>query len=431
MKRWYVLISISFILTCILFLYSKENSRLSTGDKELDTIYSKQEIQEDRNQMIKLLEDVHPIFLDDVPEEYYKAKEKYIEETNHKMSLGEFQLATSRYTSSIDDGHTGIGWIGAKFLDVNWKFIDGNLVILDKDNKPTSKIVTSIGDIEIENILKEIDKTFSKENYVDEYMLYSNLSKERLILNSMGVDTTQMIMLGIKENDKIYKMEVKFEETQILEGSDDFEIFAKNIDEDIIYVKLGICDINNDLKEVIKYIESNLKTTKYIIIDVRDNPGGNSYANEIIFQSLKIKPGYFGGTERYSKEVSSFIKSKPQTGSDSFERSNDVVKNENIELYVLMNENSFSSAQWLATIVSDGELGTLVGKPSRNTPSSYGNAIPFKLDNTNIQGQMSFTKWLRPDENKDDVKVLEPHIKIEDGEDALEKTLEIIKGEGE
>lgn len=107
------------------------------------------------------------------------------------MSLAQFQLGTSIYTSSLEDGHTGIGWIGAKFLDVNWKYINGDLVILDKDNKPTTKIVTSINNIEIDNILKSISETFPSENYVDEYMNYTNLSKERLILKSAGIDTNK------------------------------------------------------------------------------------------------------------------------------------------------------------------------------------------------------------------------------------------------
>lgn len=100
-----------------------------------------------------------------------------------------------------------------------------------------------------------------------------------------------------------------------------------------------------------------------------------------------------------------------------FERYNDVVKN----------ENSFSSAQWVATLVKDGELGTLLGKPSRNRLTSFGNAPSFELAKTKLMGQISITKWLRPDASKDQEETIEPDIIVEDWQDPLEKTLKLIE----
>ena len=68
-------------------------------------------------------------------------------------------------------------------------------------------------------------------------------------------------------------------------------------------------------------------------------------------------------------------------------------KNDDLSLHVLTNENTFSSAQMLAVWVSDGDLGTLVGRPSANSPSSYGDVVRFQLKNSKILGQVSHKKW--------------------------------------
>ncbi|WP_042274582.1 S41 family peptidase [[Clostridium] dakarense] len=425
-SKWFTIILLSLIFITIIAFVNKENNSIITGESELDAKITKKEIKEDRNKMIDIMESTHPIFLEEVPKEYEEAKNKFIKDTKKEMTIGEFQLALSKYTSSIEDGHTMVYFKGANSLDINWKYIDKNLVLLDDSNKPTNKIVTSINNVSVEEIIKVIDETFPAENYVYEYVNNSSMSKEKLVLISAGVDTSKDIILSIKEGKSNYEMKVEFNGYDRYNKSN-HDIYAKNIDESTAYIKLGICKVNDSLKKVISYLNNNLDNLKNVIIDVRDNPGGDSTACEMILESLKIKAGGFGGVKRYSKLVNEMYPEAKSSGYETFKRSNDVVKNEDIKLYVLMNEKTFSSAQWLATVVSDGELGTLVGKPSRNTPSSFGNIIPFMLKNSKIQGQISFVKWLRPDETKDSQKVLEPHIRVEDGEDALEKTLELIK----
>ncbi|MBO3444911.1 S41 family peptidase [Clostridium sp. CCUG 7971] len=399
-SKWFTIILLSLTFLTIIAFVNKENNSIITGESELDVKLTKKEIKEDRNKMIDIMESTHPIFLEEVPKEYEEAKNKFIKDTKKEMTIGEFQLALSKYTSSIEDGHTGIGFQVANFLDINWKYIDKNLVLLDDNNKPTNKIVTSINNVSVEDIIKVIDETFPAENHVDEYVNNSSMSKEKLVLTSAGVDTSKDIVLSIKDGKNNYEMKVEFKGYDRYNKSN-YDIYAKNIDESTAYVKLGICEVNDSLKKVISYLNNNLDNLENVIIDVRDNPGGDSTACEMILESLKIKAGSFGGVKRYSKLVNEMYQEFKSSGYETFKRSNDVVKNENIKLYILMNEKTFSSAQWLATLVKDGKLGILVGKPSRNTPSSFGNVIPFILENSEIQGQISFVKWLRPDETKD------------------------------
>ena len=83
----------------------------------------------------------------------------------------------------------------------------------------------------------------------------------------------------------------------------------------------------------------------------------------------------------------------------------------------------------LSVWVSDGNLGTIVGRPSSNKPSSYGDIIYFQLGNSKLKGSVSHKKWIRPDITKDKESILNPDIYVDYGEDSLEKVLEKIRGD--
>ena len=155
------------------------------------------------------------------------------------------------------------------------------------------------------------------------------------------------------------------------------DIYINDLGNKTVYIRFGFCQDNYYLSKINTYLRENLDDIKHVIIDVRDNPGGDSTAFEKILQALHIKAGNFGGITRVSDIATKFYPDLNSMEYKEFERYNNVIKNENIELYVIMNESSFSSAQWVATLVKDGKLGTLLGKPSRNRPSSFGNAPSF------------------------------------------------------
>lgn len=423
--RW-IFFGLVVIAISILFI-SKDREHIITGNPDIDCIISREDIKADRDDMVKIMESTHPIFLDEVPKVYYDAKAEFLKNTNKKMTLGEFRIEISKYLSSIDDGHTSIGWVGAEFLDINWKYIDKKLTLLDKDNKPTKKFVTSINNVNIEDILKVIDKIFPKENYVDEYMNNSSLSKEKLVLCSAGVDVSDDIVLRV--NDGENEEEIKVEFINYNKGGNNLsnDIYINDLGNKTVYIRFGFCEDNYYISKINTYLRENLDDIKHVIIDVRDNPGGDSTAFEKILQALDIKSGNFGGITRVSDIATKFYPYLNSMEYKEFERYNNVIKNENIELYVIMNESSFSSAQWVATLVKDGELGTLLGKPSRNRPSSFGNSPSFELAKTKLMGQISITKWLRPDASKDQEETIEPDIIVEDWQDPLEKTLKLIE----
>ena len=397
-----------------------------SGSVVLDKEMAKLEVTADAEKLIAIMENTHPIFLEKQSSKYKEAKERFLKETNNNMSAGEFQLSASRYLVSIEDGHTKLYWREDQYLNVNWRYSKGNLVLLDDNNKSTDKVVTKINGIQVEKIMSTIKDLFPAENYVAENVNNTKYSKGKRVLMSSGVDCSKDMVITVKGKSGEENIKAEFQKGD-KSNNIDYEVSSRKIGNDTVYVKLGICEVNRTLTWVAEDLkQAVIGGVKNVIIDVRDNPGGDSRACSMLLDSLKIKPGSFGSVIRFSPLAQERYGYLRKDGYVTINRSNAVKANKNIKLYILTNEKTFSSAQWLATMIKDGKLGTIVGQPSSNMPSSFGDVLGFQLPNSKLQGQISYKKWTRPDKSKDNERVLEPDVLVDYSEDALNKVLQLI-----
>lgn len=79
----------------------------------------------------------------------------------------------------------------------------------------------------------------------------------------------------------------------------------------------------------------------------------------------------------------------------------------------------------LAVSVQDGALGTIIGQPSYNAPSNYGDVLSYTLPESKIKVLISCKRFLRPNSDADPT-TLTPDIIIESSEDALAVALEFL-----
>lgn len=388
---------------------------------------SKEQVSDDIYSIIDIMEKTHPIFLGEVPENYYIAKDELLNIKDKVMTTSELQKNISKYLSSIEDGHTLLKWNEDIFLDIDWKYKDGKLYLLDDNKKLTNKVVTKIGNVKIEDIIESIKEIFPAENYIAEGENIKSYAKGKVLLERSGVDFNKNIDIVLEVDGKEKNIEGKL--TREPDNSySSTSIYSELIDKNIVYIRLGTCEVNSALETVLKEIEDyKSKGIKDYIIDVVDNQGGDSKVCIMILEELGIKPGSYGGEIRFSdlaQEQRGYLR---KSGSISYKSNNEVKKNEDINVYILTNENTFSSAQMLAVWVRDGALGKIIGRPSRNMPSNFGDILYYQLENSNLLGQISHKKWIRPDLGKDKEKILIPDIYVEYDEDILEETLNQIK----
>jgi len=188
------------------------------------------------------------------------------------------------------------------------------------------------------------------------------------------------------------------------------------------------------LAEVVQSIEAAVANdTRKFIIDLRGNGGGSSAVGEQLLRAMGITIPQFGGIMRtnslaveqfglwYLRPLNFFgieyIRMAPSVASSS--------NPNNVFVSVLTDTNTFSSATWMATWVQDGGFGNIIGSPSRNAPTSFGDTVWYTLPYSGIGGSTSFWQWLRPDENANPT-VLMPDILVHPGE-ALEVALEYLR----
>lgn len=388
---------------------------------------TKQQVEEDTKQLIEMIERTHPIFLEEVPEGYEKAKEELLKATQRDMTVGDLELLLCKYLTSLQDGHT-ILWLEEEAkLNIEWKYKEGKLILLDEQNKFTDKIITEVNSIPIENIIEMIRNIFPAENEIADCKNIERYARDRLILTKAGVDCSQNIVLTVMQGSKQGLQQAVFMPATV-DQKTATEISSKIINTNTFYVKFATCEVNAALEEVVVQLKEAIsKGTQNVIIDVRDNGGGDSTACLKLVEAMGMKPGNFGAVIRFSplaQERYGYIR---KNGFITVHRSNTVEKNDKVHLYILTNENTFSSAQWLATWVKDGRLGTLVGSPSSNMPSSFGDVLNYQLNHSKLVGGVSYKKFTRPDANKDAERILNVDIEVKQGEDALEKTLQLIQ----
>jgi C-terminal processing protease CtpA/Prc len=82
------------------------------------------------------------------------------------------------------------------------------------------------------------------------------------------------------------------------------------------------------------------------------------------------------------------------------------------KLYILTSPQTFSSGNWFAVVIKDNQLGTVVGEPTGNQPSSYGDCLSFQMPNSGYGFSCSFKKWIRPNTSRNDEDALYPDIPV-------------------
>ena len=135
---------------------------------EFGQILSEEEVGKDREQLIELVESVHPIFVDGSDlSKYEEAKNHYIHVTDREMTVGEFRYETGAYLAALNDGHTRLWRADENTFEIWHKYTDGHMYYYryeDGETIPTGLYVTEVNEVSIDKILDVIDYSVPAEN---------------------------------------------------------------------------------------------------------------------------------------------------------------------------------------------------------------------------------------------------------------------------
>ena len=193
------------------------------------------------------------------------------------------------------------------------------------------------------------------------------------------------------------------------------------------YIDYKSCKLGSQLSKTVENLKQALSEgITSVIIDVRDNPGGDSEANRVLLEAMGMAEPSYGIYLRYSPLLSKQWNIDENSGDKEYPRDVlTVIKNDNINLVILTNANTYSSATLLRVSVQDGGLGTIIGQISSNSPNSYGDILYYTLPDSKLKVAISCKRFLRPDANANPTSLI-PDILTEYDEDALDVALDFL-----
>lgn len=183
-----------------------------------------------------------------------------------------------------------------------------------------------------------------------------------------------------------------------------------------------------------------------LVIDVRNNAGGNSKLCDVLLSWLKpvkeIKnirskirfselwkihyPALASEYEQvfletgcsfemgkvYDNYSLSYMQTKSSIGKETeyFIMNNDEEQIFDGKVIFIQNSKTHSSAGMLITTAMDNNIGTVIGKKSSYKPCSYGDLLGWTLPNTKIKGFVSHKIFTRPDVVKCNENYLSPTV---------------------
>ncbi len=381
----------------------------------------------------KAVKDIHPALLSKLRlHNYLDLKINSYKEITDKTKNGYIKIkdllkVVSESAASFGDGHTSV-WDYYRptnnnsadcgfppfLLDAhNGKFFITSVLSDKVSKKYIGAEVLSINGKNVWDVYEPIfdlcsakSRFFKAARFIKKQGFYYSLSEVFKKNEMLNVKTTkgEFKVKCIDANTfmKIPVNRVKFEK-KIITG------FFQN--GKIGYFYLPEFDFNNDFMSKIDnfFDEVKEKKCKAIIIDIRDNPGGNSQLGEYIICHLTKRPytAFSKVDMKYSPEV---LKLYFPVLSHEIDLNGTIVEFNDTSLYrsfnfpnvfkgkvyLLINEGVFSSATDFAAIMQDFKLATLIGYETGGLPTSFGDVCFQKLPFSSIEFGVSWKKFYRP-----------------------------------
>ena len=390
-----------------------------------DTMLTADEVIADRTQAIEYIESVHPYFIDGSDlAPYNVAKDSYIAATQDAMTVDELTVATAEYLTFFGDGHTRLAWPFGEELEIYHSYRDGHMYFAD-ENGLTDKYIAAIDDIDVSTVFDTIDRIFPAENEMAVKINYDNYFTSSNLLRLAGVDITKDTFAVSLSDGSTVDCRYFVPDDNVSASDSSYYGNSCSMDGDIFVVNFVECSDDSNLKDIARQLRSAVRNgCSKVIIDARGNPGGSSNACERLLRAMGMSAPQYGMLIRYSeeaKEQKGYLRSK---GSTLIQPTTRCRQAEDIDLVVLCDRFTYSSATMLCVYVRDGGLGTIIGEASSNMPNSYGDITYFALENSHIYASVSHKRFLRPSGDTSE-RMLTPDIETASA-DAYDRAVEFL-----
>jgi len=381
----------------------------------------------DALRLVAIVEDVHPIFiLPHLLPDYYEARraEFLAAAARPDMTQVDFGFAMQRYFTALHDGHMSMPFVRmGGYLNIGLIYDSGRLFLHDQ----RAVEVVSIGGVDAGEMIGMIDGLFFFENEFARRVMIPRHAVSGAMLMYAGVDVAvPWLYVTVVENGVQSEKQVHFSQNPTFDPPN--YIIRHEMMGDVFFISLRQFVDGDHITEAAEAIEAAMADgINKFIVDLRGNSGGNSTAGMRLVNAMGMTLPSFGSLRRLS-ELASEQRGIPFSETiDRIETHPIPSMGSNpkgVQLAVLVDNFSFSSAVMMAAWVQDGGLGTVVGEPPMNAPSAFGDMLVYNLPYVDLNVPISYTRFTRPNLN-DDQNVLWPDILVDAG-DALEAALDFL-----
>lgn len=389
-----------------------------------DMLLTAAQVQADRQQLISYVENVHPFFVDGSDQTAYQAaKEAYLSETNAAMTVDAFMGASARYLTVFGDGHTKLSWQYGDEVAIYHSYRDGQMYFADETGV-TELTITAVDNVPMEQILATIDSLFPAENEMAVTKNYNYYFTSENLLKMAGVNVDKDAFT-VALSDGSTRECRWFEPVETAASSDEPWGNKARWDGDVFVVEFVECVDDDNLKAIAQELKQAVANgcTK-VIIDARGNGGGSSNACERLLNAMGMRAPSYGMLVRYSPEAKEQVGYLRSSGTGLIKPNPAARQNERVDLVVLCDRFTYSSATMLCVFVRDGQLGTLIGEASANMPNHYGDITFVALENSHLYASVSHKRFLRPSGETENRMVV-PDIETTSG-DAYQAALDYL-----
>ena len=407
--------------------------------------------------LVELIEATHPIFVVDgwLGDDYEDIRDEFLEYAlNPDITRFDFTFAAARYITTLRDGHmrwalrdSEDAWgfaIMGRPLAVSLEAQSDMLFMLDTDENGavTRAQVTSVGGVPVADVFAVVYRYFYAENEPDHYFQRGWFTRyENIITRAGGEIAGDVVTVTIYENGETTIIEVPFRHIDDAVYVDDADFIIRyEIIDDIFLIDLRQFIDGEHITHTVTAIEQAIEDgINKFIVDLRDNPGGDSTAGSRLLQAMGLAVPHYGVIRRLSDVffTTPILRDIYMHYLVQFTQGREYVRHEplihddgnrhNVFVSVLTNTITYSSATMMGVWVQDGGFGNIIGSPSMNAPNCFGSWMgPVTLPYSGIAVWLSSSQFLRPDVNADPT-TLWPDIMVDPAE-ALEVAIEYLRG---
>lgn len=459
MKKIVTIIPLIFIL-----LYGNINAQKST------TNFQKKQILRDLDYLYHSLEKTHFNLYaytskDDFERNYQTVRNEVKKDS---FNLLETTSILQRVISAANNAHTRIVFPGSIYIQyvqsggtvfpLEIAFEDGKALV----RKNWSKKEVKIG-VELKHINgRSIDEILQK--------IYPQISAERTYLKNAQIEslTFSRFYWQVFGEQKVFEVELLIDgrltkiNLKAIKALEDFEMKRNDIinhkkmfvfKSKAAYLNPGSFAGNEEgYRKFIDsaFVEIKKSQTKNLIIDLRNNPGGNDSFSDYMVSYIADKP--FKWFSKFKLKTSQLLKEHVRQTKDTTEVFwKSVLEHKNGEIYdydfgfyepkpelkrfdgkvyTLVNRQSYSQSTVTAAQIQDYNFGIIVGEETAEYSNLYASIFSYKLPETGIIIDVPKGLIERVNSKKEDQGVI-PEIKIKDHlldehDEILQELLKIV-----